>query len=152
MSKKLLVLVLLLSMLVVVSGCGGAENPDTAQTPDVSADVADVEKVTLMLDWTPNTNHTGFYVAQALGYYEEAGLQLEIIQPSEDGANMAVAAGQAQFGVGFQETLLPAITADAPLPITAIAAILAHNTSGLISMKDKNIASFKDLEGVSYAS
>ncbi|MEG2213258.1 MAG: hypothetical protein RRY35_05110, partial [Clostridiales bacterium] len=61
MSKKLLVLVLLLSMLVVVSGCGGAENPDTAQTPDVSADVADVEKVTLMLDWTPNTNHTGFY-------------------------------------------------------------------------------------------
>ena len=41
------------------------------------------EKITFCLDWTPNTNHTGLYVAQAKGYYEEAGLDVEIVQPPE---------------------------------------------------------------------
>ena len=40
------------------------------------------EKITFCLDWTPNTNHTGLYVAQAKGYYEEAGLDVEIVQPT----------------------------------------------------------------------
>ena len=31
------------------------------------------EKITVVLDWTPNTNHTGLYVAESLGYFEEAG-------------------------------------------------------------------------------
>ena len=44
------------------------------------------EKITFCLDWTPNTNHTGLYVAQAKGYYEEAGLDVEIVQPPENGA------------------------------------------------------------------
>ena len=43
-----------------------------------------------MLDWTPNTNHTGLYVAQANGYFEEAGLEVEIVQPPEDGAEVLV--------------------------------------------------------------
>jgi len=54
------------------------------------------EKITFCLDWTPNTNHTGLYVAQAKGYYEEAGLDVEIVQPPENGAALMCAAGQAQ--------------------------------------------------------
>ena len=63
----------------------------------VSAEDKDLEKVTFCLDWTPNTNHTGLYVAQAQGYYEEAGLDVEIVQPPENGAALMCAAGQAQF-------------------------------------------------------
>ena len=44
------------------------------------------EKITFCLDWTPNTNHTGLYVALAKGYYEDAGLDVEIVQPPENGA------------------------------------------------------------------
>lgn len=145
--KRMSAAVLAALMVMAGTGCGG---------DDPAADGGDaentVEKITFVLDWTPNTNHTGVYAAQELGYYEEAGLEVEIQQPPEDGANMAVASGKAQFGVGFQETLVPALAAEEPLPITAVAALLTHNTSGLISAKDKNITSFKDLEGKSYAS
>lgn len=137
--------VLLLSMTACV---GDKPAGDNEEGGDGSASL---KKITFVLDWTPNTNHTGVYAAQQLGYYKDAGLEVEIQQPPEDGANIAVASGKAQFGVGFQETLGPALTADSPLPITAVAAIINHNTSGMISMKDKNIASFKDLEGKTYA-
>ena len=61
------------------------------------------KKVTFVLDWTPNTNHTGVYVAVEKGYYAEEGLDVEIIQPSDMGADAMVASGTAQFGVSYQE-------------------------------------------------
>lgn len=64
----------------------------------------DLEKVTFCLDWTPNTNHTGLYAALANGYYEEAGLDVEIVQPPEDGAALMCASGQAQFAIEAQDT------------------------------------------------
>ena len=66
-------------------------------------------KISFILDWTPNTNHTGLFVAQEKGFFAEEGLEVEIIQPSEDSATMMVASGRAQFGVGFQDSLAPAI-------------------------------------------
>lgn len=153
-SKQLIFVFMIVVMVMVLAACAnGADDNIANDNNNQSGDTAEeLTKISFILDWTPNTNHTGFYVAQALGYYQEAGLEVEIIQPAEDGANMAVATGQAQFGVGFQETLAPAITAESPLPITAVATIIDHNTSGLISLKDKNILSFKDLEGKTYAS
>ena len=38
-----------------------------------------------MLDWTPNTNHSGIYVAKHKGYYDKANLDVEILQPGEQG-------------------------------------------------------------------
>lgn len=110
-----------------------------------------LEKITFVLDWTPNTNHTGLYVAQDMGYYADEGLEVEIIQPPENGALSMVASGKAQFCVSFQEEIAPALTADQPLPVTAVAALLQHNTSGIISLKSTGIASPKDLEGKRYA-
>lgn len=108
-----------------------------------------LEKVTFVLDWTPNTNHTGLYVADALGYYEEAGIEIDIVQPPEDGANALVASGMADFGIGFQESIAVSLTADYPLPITAVAAVLQHNTSGIIAKE--HITDFKSMEGSTYA-
>lgn len=109
------------------------------------------DKITVVLDWTPNTNHTGMYVALEKGYYKDLGLDVEIIQPPEDGAMALVASQKAQFGVSVQEGIAAALSADNPLEVTAIASIVDHNTSGLISAKEKNIVTPKDLMGKKYA-
>lgn len=108
-------------------------------------------KITIVLDWTPNTNHTGIYVAQKMGYFEEAGLNVEVVQPPEGGAEMLVASGKAQFGVSCQDSLAPAFVGDSSIPITAVAAILQHNTSGIISRAGEGIDTPKGLEGKKYA-
>lgn len=108
------------------------------------------ENITVVLDWVPNTNHTGLYVAQELGYFEEEGLSVEIIQPSEGGSADLIAAGQGEFGISYQEQVTYARTAANPLPIKAIAAIIQHNTSGFASPADRNITTPKDFEGKKY--
>ena len=107
------------------------------------------EKITFALDWTPNTNHTGLFVAKEKGYYKELGIDIEFVQPPEDTATTLVAASKADFGIDFQDTIAPAFTSD--IPVTAIATIAQHNTSGIISLKEKNINSPKDLENKTYA-
>lgn len=168
MKKKIVSILLCMAMTFSFAACGTGKAPasdsgqeaenqeadsdqDTKKEDGLKADETKKEKITFVLDWTPNTNHTGIYVAQALGYFEEAGLEVEIIQPPEDGAAVLVAGGGAQFGVDFQEYLAPAFATGSPLPVTAVAAIIQHNTSGFISLKENNIETPKDMEGFTYA-
>ena len=130
-------------ILTVFAGCTKDEKDPGAQAKT---------KLTVVLDWTPNTNHTGLYVAQKNGYFADNGLEVTIEQPPEDGAEALVASGKAQFGVSFQENVASALTADSPLPVTAVAALIQHNTSGIISLKKNEITSPKDMAGHSYAS
>lgn len=109
------------------------------------------EKITFVLDWTPNTNHTGLYVAQNQGYFEEEGLEVEIVQPPEDGADALVASGKAQFGVSFQDSMAPGVAGENALPTTAVAALVQHNTSGIISRKGEGMDTPKGMEGKKYA-
>ena len=111
----------------------------------------ETEKITIVLDWTPNTNHTGIFVAEAKGYFKEAGLEVEIVQPPEGGAEALVASGKAQFGVSFQDTLAPAFIGESAVPVTAVAAIIQHNTSGIVSRKGEGMHTPKGLEGKKYA-
>ena len=117
----------------------------------VSAEDKDLEKITFCLDWTPNTNHTGLYVAQAQGYYEEAGLDVEIVQPPEDGAALMCAAGQAQFAIEAQDTMAASLALDDPLGITAVAAVIQHNTSGIMSRAGDGIDTPAGLTGKTYS-
>ncbi len=107
-------------------------------------------EITVVLDWVPNTNHTGLYAALDNGYYEDEGLDVNIIQPPEGGGPEAVEAGQAEFAVSYQEQITFARTAENPLRIKAIAAIIQHNTSGFASPAGKNIKSPKDFEDKVY--
>ena len=111
---------------------------------------SDLQEVTMVLDWTPNTNHSGLFVALENGYFEEEGLDVEIVQPSDGAATTLVATGKADFGISYQEELTFAKTSDDPLPIKAIATVIQHNTSGFASLKDENITSSKDFEGKVY--
>ena len=135
------------------SGDNGSAASGNAGGSDSSGQKASGEltEITFVLDWTPNTNHTGIYVADSLGYYEEAGIKLTIVQPPEDGATPMVASGKAQFGVDFQDYLAPVFSSEDQMPVAAVAAILQHNTSGIISLKENGIESPKGLEGMNYA-
>jgi ABC-type nitrate/sulfonate/bicarbonate transport system substrate-binding protein len=109
-----------------------------------------LQEITVVLDWVPNTNHTGIYVAKENGYYDDEGLEVEIIQPSEGGSADLIAAGKGEFGISYQEQITYARTADNPLPVVAIAAIIQHNTSGFASLSTKNIKTPADFEGKRY--
>ena len=137
--KKVLSLMLVTVMLFCLSACGGKTDTDS------------LYEITLCLDWTPNTNHTGFFVADALGYYRDAGIKVKIVQPPEDGAELMTASGQAQFGVSFQDTLAGIFTRQASMKITAVAALLQHNTSGVISRKGEGAHTPAGLEGMKYS-
>lgn len=108
------------------------------------------KEITVLLDWVPNTNHTGLYVALEEGYFEQEGLTVNIIQPSEGGTADLIAAGQGEFGVSYQEQVTYARTAETSLPVKAIAAVIQHNTSGFASPMDRGILTPKDFEGKKY--
>ena len=132
---------------VVILTCGlisGCSNKNTKNQD------SNLEKVTVVLDWTPNTNHTGLYVALDKGYYKEEGLDVEIVQPSDGSASTLIATGKGDFGVSYQEDVTYALTSDEPLPIKAIATIIQHNTSGFASPSSKNIKTVKDFENKTY--
>lgn len=119
-----------------------------SSTPSTEGKENELQKITMVLDWTPNTNHTGLYVAQENGYFKENGLDVEIITPGESSADALVASGKADFGISYQENITQARTEG--VPIVSIAAVIQHNTSGFASPVDKNIQSPKDFVGKTY--
>lgn len=142
MKKKIVAVLTAGCMAISLAACGSGE---TSQGEN------EKEKITFVLDWTPNTNHTGLYVAQEKGYFEDEGLEVEIVQPPEDGADALVASGKAQFGISFQDTMAPGVVGEDALPTTAVAAVVQHNTSGIISRKGEGMDTPKGLEGKKYA-
>ena len=144
MKKLISVTMAACMMALTLTACGGSNGAESKNNKEL-------EKVTFVLDWTPNTNHTGLYVAQEKGYFEEAGLDVEIVQPPEDGAVVLVASGKAQFGISFQDSLAAAVAGDDALPVTAVASVIQHNTSGIISRAGEGMDRPKGMENHTYA-
>ncbi len=120
-----------------------------AYQKDIQKNETEVEqKITVLLDWFPNTNHTGLYVALAKGYFKEQKLQVNIVQPGEGEAVQIIASGHADFGISSQESVTLARAKD--IPIVSIAAILQHNTSAFASKKEAGITKVADFEGKRY--
>lgn len=138
--KRLLVIVLVSILLISVTACA----PEQKE----AGEDKQLKKVTVLLDWVPNTNHTGLYAAKELGYYAQEGLDVEILQVNEGGTSQLVAAGKAEFGISYQEEVTYARVED--IPVVAIAAIIQHNTSGFASPAEKGIKTPKDFEGKRY--
>lgn len=139
-----LITVTLLSTSLLLSGCGtSSKNKEQKQ--------AKKEEVTVILDYVANTNHTGMYVALDQGYYDELGLDVDIVEPTEGATATLIAVGKGDFGISYQEDVTVARTSADPLPIKAIATLIQHNTSGFATYADKKIESPKDFEGKTYS-
>ncbi|MBB2941336.1 ABC-type nitrate/sulfonate/bicarbonate transport system substrate-binding protein [Actinoplanes lutulentus] len=130
------------SVTLAAAACSSSDEKTT------TADGKTLTKIQVALDWTPNTNHTGLYVAAAKGYFANHGLDVEIVQPGDADPSALVAADKIPFAISAQESLTQARAEGAPL--VSIAAIIQHNTSGFASPKDRNLTSPKQYAGKTY--
>ena len=144
--KKTLAAALVATMSLSLVACGSS-----SESNEKKEEKKDLTEITFCLDWTPNTNHTGLYAAQALGYYEEAGLDVTFVQPPENGAELMCAAGQAQFAVAAQDTFAAVLDSDEEFGASAVAAMVQHNTSGILSRAGEGLDNPKGLEGKTYS-
>lgn len=141
--KLKILLAVLLVFLVAFFAVKNSQKPEPLK-------VDEIKKVFLSLDWIPNTNHTGFYVALHKGWYQENGLEVNIQIPSDPAASLKqVASGQTEFGISYQEEVT--LARDQNIPIVSIAAIIQHNSSAFAWL-DPKIKGPKDWENKKYAS
>ncbi len=136
--RPITIAILLVAATLVVlalAGCGGSTS-------------AAAQKVTVVLDWTPNTNHTGVYLAKQQGTYATAGLDVDIVEPGQSEGLAQVAAGNAQFAFSYAEQVLPVRAQGTP--VVSIATVLRTNTSSLMSPADRRITRPRDLAGKTY--
>jgi len=129
---------------LLLAGCIGQ-----SAAPSKSYD-GPVAKVSLALDWTPNTNHTGIYVAMAKGYYAANGIDLTL-KPYSSSVypEQLVATNQAEFGISFPESITTFRAQG--MPIVSVAAVIQHNTSALVSLKSSGLNTLASLAGKRYA-
>lgn len=138
---KLRNLLVLVACTALVAGCAAAgKNP---------ADAHSRTPITVVLDWTPNTNHSGIYIAKAKRWYAKAGLDVKIVQPGQ-GENVlaALAAGKADFAISTEDEVTPAVVQG--VPVESVAAIIQHDTSSFIALKSSGIKRPRDFQGKVY--
>lgn len=115
-----------------------------------------MKQLTLALDWTPNINHIGFFIAQDKGFYKDLGVNLQIINPSEDNYKVTpakkVELGLADFALCPTESIISYQTKSKPFDMTAIASVLQEDLSAIVVKADSHIQSPKDLDGKIYSS
>jgi ABC-type nitrate/sulfonate/bicarbonate transport system substrate-binding protein len=103
---------------------------------------------TVALDWTPNTNHTGIYVALEKGWYKKQGLNVKILPYGSTSPDLLVETGKADVGISATEGVLEdAATGN---PVVSIAAIVQHDIYGLVANADEGIKTPKDLDSKVY--
>jgi len=116
--------------------------------PAVTRARAAAQKITVALDWTVNTNHIGLFVARDKGFYDEAGLDVEILPYGDTGAGTLVANRIADFGIaGVGLFTQRAAGAD----LKAVYAVVQHETGRLVFNADRSeIKSPRNLDGLTY--
>lgn len=130
----------------VASGSSGSV---PSPSPSASPFAGTPAKVRLALDWTPNTDHTGFFVARKEGWYRDAGIDLQVLPYATSAPETLMAAHQAECGISFQDSLTFAVAAGADL--VSVAAILQKTASAIGVKADGPLQRPRDLDGKTYA-
>jgi putative hydroxymethylpyrimidine transport system substrate-binding protein len=112
----------------------------------VATPVAAAERLTLLLDWFVNPDHAPIIVADELGYFADAGLEVEIVAPADpNDPPKLVAAGQADIAISYQPQLH--IQVDQGLPLARVGTLVATPLNSLVALADGPIREIADLEG-----
>lgn len=110
----------------------------------------------IALDWTPNTNHTGFFVASTLGFYREQNLDIEIVSPASDDYRVTpskkLELGLVDLAVVPTESLMSLRLKPQPIAVKAIFTLLREDTSTVVTLKSSGIDRPRKLDGQIYAS
>jgi len=148
-SKPYITRIALVALVVAACTPAASSAPSGSLDPLAPPLTPEPGRVRLALDWTPNTNHTGFYVARANGWYEDAYVELEIMPYTGTTPEALVAAGQAECGISFQDAMTFAVAAGAPL--RSVMAILQHTASEIAVLEASIFERPRDLDGATYA-
>lgn len=110
----------------------------------------------IALDWTPNINHIGIFVAKAMGFYKEHGINLEIINPQDDQYQLTpgkkLELGIADFAIAPFETVISLNNKAELVASKAVFAILQEDISSIVTLKTSKIDRPQLLDGKIYAS
>ena len=110
----------------------------------------------IALDWTPNMNHIGIFIAKEMGYYKEQGIEVEILNPIDDNYKISpgkkLELGLADFAIAPFETVISLNNKKNSVDAIAVFAILQEDISSIASLKSSNLTSPKLLDGKIYAS
>jgi ABC-type nitrate/sulfonate/bicarbonate transport system substrate-binding protein len=110
----------------------------------------------IALDWTPNINHLGIFVAKTLGFYKENGIDLEILNPLTDDYHLTpgkkLELGLADFAIAPFETIISLNNKENHVDAMAIFAILQEDLSSIASLQSTKLHRPKLLDGKTYAS
>jgi len=143
---------------LIVATCGQGSSPGPSGTAlpvpsgsagSSAAPTSAAGTVRLALDWTPNTNHTGFYVAANQGWYRDAGVDVAFLPYTGTTPEALMVAGQAECGISFHDALTFAVAAGAD--ITSVMAILQHTAQEIAVLEASAIERPRDLDGKVYA-
>lgn len=136
MKPRVLAALLAAVLLLALAACG-----DEPEAPS-----GDAERVEVILDWFPNADHAGIYGAIEEGYFEEEGLHVAPVVPSDPAAALKqVGAGRAPFAISYEPDVLLARAEG--IPVVAVAALAVHPLNSVIVRTDRGIASPADLAG-----
>jgi putative hydroxymethylpyrimidine transport system substrate-binding protein len=125
-----------------LSACGSKSN-DTK---------GEAEKLTLDLDFYPNPDHAGIYMAQEEGFFKDAGLEVAINSPSDPSAPLKdVASGRADLAITYEPELM--LAREQGLDVVAVSALVNQPLTSLMWLKKGDVKGVADLKGktVSYA-
>jgi putative hydroxymethylpyrimidine transport system substrate-binding protein len=104
------------------------------------------DKLTVLLDWFVNPDHAPLIVAREGGYFERAGLDVELIAPADPSAPpKLVAAGQADIAVTYQPDFM--LQLKEGLPLLRLGALVETPLNSLVVMKDGPVKTLADLKG-----
>ncbi len=160
-----------LLVVAIVAGCGSTATPTPLASPSATPPSSTLPSavvsssppaspsmtpfagtpttVRLALDWTPNTDHTGFFVARHEGWYRDAGIDLQILPYATATPETLLAAHQAECGISFQDSMTFAVAAGAD--IVSVAAILQKTASAIGVLASGPLRRPRDLDGKTYA-
>lgn len=110
----------------------------------------------IALDWTPNINHIGIFIAKELGFYHDKNINVEILSPSEDNYDLTpgkkLELGLSDFSIAPFETVISLNNKDNFVDAIAVYAILQEDLSSIITLKSSKLDSPQLLDGKIYAS
>lgn len=138
---------------VALAACGKQEpEAEPAEGDQQPVDgIAPTTSVSFVLDYSPNVNHTGLYVAMDKGWFSEEGIEVEVVPVPADGSDALIGSGGADMGMTYQDYIANSLASANPMPYTAVAAVVQHNTSGIMSRAEDGITSAKGMEDHTYA-
>jgi ABC-type nitrate/sulfonate/bicarbonate transport system substrate-binding protein len=131
---------------IVALGALAAVLAATDRAAQVLAQTADPEAISVALDWYPNANHAGLFLALERGYYAEEGLAPDFYTPSDPTTVLqTVGAGRDTFGISYQTDMLLARAAD--VPVVSVMALVQKPLLGIMVLADSGISRPGELVG-----